>query len=41
LEVHGPQPGEDREPLSTYKPFTDLQEMLQRKTSRAKDTIDP
>lgn len=41
-DVYGAaQPGEDREPLSTYKPFADLQEMLQRKTSRTKDTIDP
>ena len=41
-DVYGAaQPGEDREPLSTYKPFADLQEMLQRKTSRIKDTIDP
>jgi histone acetyltransferase (RNA polymerase elongator complex component) len=26
-------PGEDREPPSTYKPFADLEKLLQRKTS--------
>jgi hypothetical protein len=31
------QLGEDREPLSTYKPFADLKDVLQRKISRAKD----
>ena len=26
------RPGEDREPLSTYRPFADLADLLQRKT---------
>ena len=34
-------PGADRAPRSTYQPFAGLQDLLQRKTSRAKDTSDP